>query len=284
MAWNPTRDHPRIRGEYTSTDSLYRFRPGSPPHTRGIPFLLPRISPESGITPAYAGNTLLHSSLCLACEDHPRIRGEYSSSNSKAADVPGSPPHTRGIPIILMKSTATTRITPAYAGNTSLSLSHALNLIGSPPHTRGIHRLIQGKRFLLGITPAYAGNTGGGDMLSSKYEDHPRIRGEYSPACERLRLTKGSPPHTRGILSVFLTRSFSNRITPAYAGNTSCDVKISDLFRDHPRIRGEYTPFFKKSFEKVGSPPHTRGIPIISTKSTATTRITPAYAGNTYQS
>ena len=52
-------DHPRIRGEYKKqlTDSLELQ--GSPPHTRGIPFTSNTLKGKSGITPAYAGNTVL---------------------------------------------------------------------------------------------------------------------------------------------------------------------------------------------------------------------------------
>ena len=55
------RDHPRLRGEYMRIPSLKRSRKGSPPLTRGIPWRNSGASMGTGITPAYAGNTLKES-------------------------------------------------------------------------------------------------------------------------------------------------------------------------------------------------------------------------------
>ena len=50
---------------------------------------------------------------------------------------------------------------------------------------------------------------------------------------------------------------------------------------DHPRIRGEYPLLVKIISLEMGSPPHTRGIPMIEAEYNSDFRITPAYAGNT---
>ena len=53
---------------------------------------------------------------------------------------------------------------------------------------------------------------------------------------------------------------------------------------DHPRLRGEYLfDRLEEEFE-LGSPPLTRGIPAMGQSMLAKVGITPAYAGNTYQS
>ena len=49
---------------------------------------------------------------------HPRIRGEYQVWKECREWVPGSPPHTRGIPPALSNGHSDLRFTPAYAGNT----------------------------------------------------------------------------------------------------------------------------------------------------------------------
>ena len=49
---------------------------------------------------------------------HPRIRGEYILSCQLTKDVRGSPPHTRGIPVVPYMAPNSPRFTPAYAGNT----------------------------------------------------------------------------------------------------------------------------------------------------------------------
>ena len=91
------RDHPRIHGEYATGQTNTFNWEGSPPHTRGIPRIIPgnvsfkRITPaytgntiESvkfnhfiRITPAYTGNTSRMRNLCSWLGDHLRIHGEY---------------------------------------------------------------------------------------------------------------------------------------------------------------------------------------------------------------
>ena len=152
------------------------------------------------------------------------------------------------------------------------------------------------------ITPAYAGNTLTDYAILDVLWDHPRLRGEYN-FFQLWRLSSGgSPPPTRGIHQIFLTvrtvagitpayagnthiykrAFFSIRITPAYAGNTGAMTGGGALIGDHPRLRGEYNSAPWKTPVDGGSPPPTRGILREITKSTKDTRITPAYAGNTY--
>ena len=92
---------------------------------------------------------------------------------------------------------------------------------------------------------------------------------------------KGSPPHTRGILNPAIIPTTPRGITPAYAGNTLVIAKNDRVAGDHPRIRGEYIEFLFDFSNFLGSPPHTRGILIITWYVFTFPRITPAYAGNT---
>ena len=153
--------------------------------------------------------------------------------------------------------------------------------MGSPPHTRGIPVDVLRLRDLEGFTPAYAGNT----ILTIRRRRcgrvHPRIRGEYLSDDTPRQGLSGSPPHTRGIPNGMTSFIFFHRFTPAYAGNT-VGLKIGKALAEvHPRIRGEYS-FRPASVQGcIGSPPHTRGIPLPRGKKTAQARFTPAYAGNT---
>ena len=200
------RDHPRIRGEHLTltvirlenmgiipayAGSTVRFHPfpaplwGSSPHTRGAPQTLRRT---------------------LRCQgDHPRIRGEHSqqatqsvaaariipayagstkSLRKRQSIIPGSSPHTRGalqpgrssicthrdhprirgehsLPCVLGGHAA--GIIPAYAGSTAIIGAVGMVMTGSSPHTRGApNRDV----YVFGVN-----------------WDHPRIRGEHSPAC-----------------------------------------------------------------------------------------------------
>ena len=59
---------------------------------------------------------------------------------------------------------------------------------------------------------------------------------------------------------------------------------IRNLFKDHPRLRGEYATRKNMIIVLRGSPPPTRGIRLVVKFVKAYIRITPAYAGNTDRS
>ena len=254
-----------------------------------------------GFTPAYAGNTCLRASLRVRRQVHPRIRGEYSTSFFRLSYASGSPPHTRGIPLIEQDEFLAFGFTPAYAGNTcppsrqsggrrvhprirgeyDYVYCDTDSIKGSPPHTRGIRQTNVKGRITAGFTPAYAGNTMVKPFRQFAAEVHPRIRGEYSPVRIVPGVPRGSPPHTRGILPLKKRVNFAQRFTPAYAGNTAAGADVCRAYQVHPRIRGEYNMASLPEGTHEGSPPHTRGIPIQQENWLVIWRFTPAYAGNT---
>ncbi len=152
--------------------------------------------------------------------DHPRLRGEYRSSNAGINFTVGSPPPTRGILKDIAVSDMLLGITPAYAGNTCLSWKAYPCDPGSPPPTRGILTLNLILSFSAGITPAYAGNTKLLMFTVMLIRDHPRLRGEYDVSIRSPILHEGSPPPTRGIRMKINLIKDTGGITPAYAGNT----------------------------------------------------------------
>ena len=91
----------------------------------------------------------------------------------------------------------------------------------------------------------------------------------------------GSPPHTRGILREDIRDAENVGFTPAYAGNTIADSRSYGVKEVHPRIRGEYRRPDVRRHAGGGSPPHTRGIPVVDNAEQIRRRFTPAYAGNT---
>ena len=93
--------------------------------------------------------------------------------------------------------------------------------------------------------------------------------------------SSGSPPHTRGIRLIKGANGSQGRITPAHAGNTLFASPYIMLAGDHPRTRGEYFISDPHSRRALGSPPHTRGIPLELSNDMASVGITPAHAGNT---
>ena len=69
---------------------------GSSPHTRGAQEARRPRRRESRIIPAYAGSTWRTVKLWSGKRDHPRIRGEHTTTRYNAHKVAGSSPHTRG--------------------------------------------------------------------------------------------------------------------------------------------------------------------------------------------
>ena len=70
-------------------------------------------------------------------------------------------------------------------------------------------------------------------------------------------------------------------IIPALAGNTAGVCQLSTGTWDHPRSRGEYTPFPESKPLWQGSSPLSRGILLLLSQQNAQARIIPALAGNT---
>ena len=89
-------DHPRLRGEHLIFLLTVDSDVGSPPPTRGTPFLLFLHFFIDRITPAYAGNTAVWCSQGCRWQDHPRLRGEHFPILHIQLLFLGSPPPTRG--------------------------------------------------------------------------------------------------------------------------------------------------------------------------------------------
>ena len=120
------RDHPRLRGEYTTFFASTLSTGGSPPLTRGIHSHGEIGLYNTGITPACAGNTLLNFLFQALLQDHPRLRGEYGLHKHHFIYGRGSPPLARGIHYNSKYSKDTLRITPACAGNTHRYTSYGV--------------------------------------------------------------------------------------------------------------------------------------------------------------
>ena len=127
------RDHPRLRGEQsTSTDFSGHIR-GSPPLARGTVKPMKNKSIERRITPACAGNSHLPCRNRSHRRDHPRLRGEQQSRDLSVPQGRGSPPLARGTVVRNYRFYAAAGITPACAGN---SYIYTLLCRGHEDHPR----------------------------------------------------------------------------------------------------------------------------------------------------
>ena len=151
------RDHPRICGEKLFFMQKLLSCRGSPPHMRGKVPLCRADCLCPGITPAYAGKSLLVRRFRGTYRDHPRICGEKYNKEEQKIQEKGSPPHMRGKEGQLSSISRFLGITPAYAGKSATWSSWRKPLWdhpricgektacypgkvqyeGSPPHMRG---------------------------------------------------------------------------------------------------------------------------------------------------
>ena len=116
---------------------------------------------------------------------------------------------------------------------------------------------------------------------TTKFKDHPRIRGEHRLFTEYERRGGGSSPHTRGARPQMFVDTIRGRIIPAYAGSTGDGVLRFFDAEDHPRIRGEHPHRLLLCERGEGSSPHTRGALGDLLIDLLDDRIIPAYAGST---
>ena len=113
------RDHPRVCGEKAVAHIWWYSWIGSPPRVRGKAAFDTGHRQVEGITPAYAGKSILRMGMFAPYRDHPRVCGEKIHQPLPCRGARGSPPRVRGkVPYVSMAALAQ-GITPAYAGKSA---------------------------------------------------------------------------------------------------------------------------------------------------------------------
>ena len=200
LAWlSRSWDHPRLRGEHSTSFGCSVWWPGSSPPARGA-----RGGPATGgrsrrIIPACAGSTLPSMIRRAATQDHPRLRGEHVIRSDKPEAAAGSSPPARGARARSYARKIMTRIIPACAGSTARCCSR-----------------------------------------DAARWDHPRLRGEHPSRPSTGTSSAGSSPPARGARQRSLRNARRDRIIPACAGSTWSTPARARSRRDHPRLRGEH--------------------------------------------
>ena len=131
------------------------------------------------------------------------------------------------------------------------------------------------------IIPARAGFTPHVSYAFTPTWDHPRSRGVYATSSPSKSLMSGSSPLARGLLSCLWTNCKICRIIPARAGFTATSTWLAVPSPDHPRSRGVYAPWLRRTFARTGSSPLARGLQIEQCGYALSGRIIPARAGFT---
>ena len=195
-------------------------------------------------------------------------------------------------------------ITPAYAGKRLQSVqtkqklkdhprlcgeksrvSHSIpSCSGSPPPMRGKGYLEPFYSIYHRITPAYAGKRRSPEAFRGFLRDHPRLCGEKADYFGVTTDYLGSPPPMRGKAGIAALIAIFVGITPAYAGKSCQRLRHFPACRDHPRLCGEKFSGIWENIKGVGSPPPMRGKDQFNPERLEWCRITPAYAGKSYQS
>ena len=274
---------------------------GSSPRMRGTRHHARLETVETGIIPAYAGNTRERHGTVSDRRDHPRVCGEHLPASSGSCTRRGSSPRMRGTQKTTANTHHTSGIIPAYAGNTQSNTMRGASVwdhprvcgehgdnneesiedLGSSPRMRGTPYRQPVLAHGAGIIPAYAGNTRLQRYQHERCRDHPRVCGEH---CEGLFVASGdvgSSPRMRGTPARYCASRSNAGIIPAYAGNTSFSEFYNTVDRDHPRVCGEHLMMSSSVSAISGSSPRMRGTLSHSRRRIEHHGIIPAYAGNT---
>jgi len=262
MRWrrrSRARDHPRVRGDGAASSRIFTPRQGSPPRARGRPRLARRVVLRRGITPACAGTARAPSWKAARRRDHPRVRGDGSTSMKFQVWHWGSPPRARGRRLSCVRGKRGCGITPACAGTACSALTSATPF-RDHPRVRG-----DGAKnddmitVAMGSPPRARGRLALPTAARSALRDHPRVRGDGTERSNVGRSRRGSPPRARGRRVGGLGDGGGSGITPACAGTAFSPRPRPGSRRDHPRVRGDGKTGPGTDTVDGGSPPRARG-------------------------
>ena len=178
MERNSRQDHPRIGGEKAAAAVSTRFAAGSPPHGRGKGEEKQAGDKWEGITPAWAGKSLLRETGHGEGRDHPRMGGEKPPYSFSTATAIGSPPAWAGKRALCSRDREKGRDHPRMGGEKLIQQSNGQTSMGSPPHGRGKAHELRTLPRAVRITPAWAGKSRKRCRTFPRGRDHPRMGGE----------------------------------------------------------------------------------------------------------
>ena len=113
---------------------------------------------------------------------------------------------------------------PRLCGEKEADVQFLFHSLGSPPPMRGKVVPSTLKRKIMRITPAYAGKSITLSPFTAHGKDHPRLCGEKPSQHTPFAKIPGSPPPMRGKEWMNGLDDADERITPAYAGKSNCNL------------------------------------------------------------
>ena len=153
---------------------------------------------------------------------------------------------------------------------------------GSSPLTRGKPGAVNGRYRSGRLIPAHAGKTRGATGAAWPPAAHPRSRGENCAVESRVLADGGSSPLTRGKPERRGRWQRRHRLIPAHAGKTDSHRRTDQMYRAHPRSRGENLRRRPSCGTQSGSSPLTRGKHMLPSWKGPEDRLIPAHAGKTW--
>ena len=254
-----------------------------------------------GLIPAHAGKTGKRHWSVRCRWAHPRSRGENAAMRAHEQLNGGSSPLTRGKRRWRGCSWWGVRLIPAHAGKTAAvrrrpgrvrahprsrgenrsSSAPWLVGCGSSPLTRGKLTLTIPVSCVIGLIPAHAGKTRARRRGQTRWEAHPRSRGENVVQTVDGEGNLGSSPLTRGKLELRVVEPVPAGLIPAHAGKTEGVCGYRRIVGAHPRSRGENSSEAGDEKGSTGSSPLTRGKRGLGAGDTLTVGLIPAHAGKT---
>ena len=173
--------HPRMGGEHLAQGMPSPNQLGSPPHGRGARGRVKYPVDHVGLTPAWAGSTIIVW--------------------AKIKQVRGSPPHGRGAHALRLPGLLYHGLTPAWAGSTSTRTATS-TACTAHPRMGGEHLEVSSGAAAHWAHPRMGGEHAEAGLLHViRLGSPPHGRGAPSQLAE-VALTPGSPPHGRGALIV----------------------------------------------------------------------------------
>ena len=208
--------------------------------------------------PAWAGETALYGFNQESSQVYPRVGGgnkrqryNYPTASGLSPRGRGKPPFTPGSPLALgsipawagetLSLTCTGSISAVYprvgGGNTAACLVNCL-AAGLSPRGRGKRANMRANNCDIGSIPAWAGETYAQTLTAPRREVYPRVGGGNTAHDGGLYKGYGLSPRGRG--KHFLRRIICSRegSIPAWAGETTTRITISDIAMVYPRVGG----------------------------------------------
>ncbi len=133
----------------------------------------------------------------------------------------------------------------------------------------------------LRLIPAHAGKTTYEGSITFPRAAHPRSRGENLCSRSARASARGSSPLTRGKHLIMAHEAAFTGLIPAHAGKTGSHRRTGQMYRAHPRSRGENSFHDRGCRHGDGSSPLTRGKREDRSPRLDVERLIPAHAGKT---